>query len=63
MAISTIIAITVGEPPIRYVSVVAPAVPQPGQMFGITAKKQNRMPQGFQERAKPAIAVSPVASV
>ena len=42
---------------------MAPAVPQPGHTFGITAKKQNRMPHGFHERAKPAIAVSPVASV
>ena len=42
---------------------MAPAVPQPGQTFGTMAKAQKRMPQGFHERAKPAIAVSPVASV
>ena len=58
------IAIVFGfPPPIRYVNVVAPAVPQPGQTFGTIAKAQKRMPQGFHERAKPAIAVSPVASV
>jgi hypothetical protein len=32
-------------------------------MFGITANAQNSTPHGFHERAKPAIAVSPVASV
>ena len=42
---------------------MAPAVPQPGHTFGTTAKTQKRMPHGFQKRAKPATAVSPVASV
>ena len=38
-------------------------MPQPGHMLGTIVKKQKRMPQGFQKRAKPATAVSPVASV
>src|SRR3954471_9520189 len=41
IATSTPIAITVGLPPNRYDAVVAPAVPQPGQMFGTTANTQN----------------------
>src|SRR4051794_7086617 len=63
IATSPPIAITVGLPPNRYDAVVAPAVPQPGQMFGTTANAQNSTPHGFHARAKPAIAVSPVASV
>ena len=42
---------------------MAPAVPQPGHTFGTIVKTQKRIPHGFQKRAKPATAVSPVASV
>jgi hypothetical protein len=57
------IATTLGSPPTRYVKMVAPAVPHPGHTLGTTAKMQKRIPHGFQKRAKPATAVSPVASV
>ena len=42
---------------------VTPLVAQPGHMFGTTVNRQNSTPHGFQNRTKPATAVSPVASV
>jgi hypothetical protein len=42
---------------------VAELVAQPGQKFGMTAPATKKRPHGFHERAKPTIAVSPVASV
>ena len=57
-------AIVVGlPPPNRNVRIVAELAAQPGQMFGRTAQPMKIRPQGFQNRAKPATAVSPVASV
>ena len=50
-------------PPIRNVKIVTPLVPQPGHMLGTIVNRQNSMPHGFQNRTKPATAVSPVASV
>ena len=50
-------------PPIRNEKMVTPLVPQPGHMFGRIVNRQNNTPHGFQNRTKPATAVSPVASV
>ena len=50
-------------PPTRNVKIVTPLVAQPGHMFGTIVKTQNSSPHGFQNRTKPATAVSPVASV
>ena len=50
-------------PPMRNVVSVAELAAQPGQKFGITAHAMNTRPHGFHDRAKPTIAVSPVASV
>jgi hypothetical protein len=38
---------------------VTPLVPQPGHMFGRIVNRQNNTPHGFQNRTKPATAVSP----
>jgi hypothetical protein len=58
------IASSVGSPPpTANVVSVAELVAQPGQKFGMTAPRMNSAPHGFHDRAKPTIAVSPVASV
>jgi hypothetical protein len=45
------------------VAVVAAPVAQPGQKFWQSAKTMNSHHHGFQNRAKPVIADSPVARV
>ena len=50
-------------PPMRNVRMVTPLVAQPGHMFGMIVNRQKIRPHGFQNRTKPATAVSPVASV
>ena len=49
--------------PKTYVAAVAAPVAQPGQKFWQRAKTTNSHHHGFQNRVKPVIAVSPVASV
>jgi hypothetical protein len=50
------------SPKTNETAVEAP-VAQPGQKFWQSAKMMNSHHHGFQNRAKPVIAVSPVASV
>src|SRR3546814_823920 len=47
----------------RNVKTVMPLVAHPGHMFGRMVNRQKSTPHGFQERTKPTMAVSPVASV
>jgi hypothetical protein len=57
-------AITVPLPkPKAKVRIVAPLVATPGQAFGMIAHRHITIPQGFQKREKPVMAVSPVAKV
>ena len=51
-------------PPIRNVKMVTPLVPQPGHMFGHDREQaEDQAPRLPEAATKPAIAVSPVASV
>ncbi|GAA2791060.1 hypothetical protein FHR33_002639 [Nonomuraea dietziae] len=49
--------------PVRYVTIVADVVTQPGHRFDSNVMRTKTAPQCFQKRLKPVSAVSPVASV